>query len=510
MEPFKLLDRLPNETLELVLSHLDLISTSNLRLTSTSLADRAIGPTYKAYFAHQETDLSEESLNHLFELTSHARLGPAVTTLTVTAVFYDDARWKHARRILRTADPHPSHPVDRALQRRAAQALSEAYTPEWGAARWAREVAEQCEVMDDHRRSIFARDANDLTERLASILSQLLTTPDGPAVRLEARVIDQLDPLQKYPRALLPRDSGWNLLWALCARTLRIVTGAIARSGVPVRALSVFDGAFGKVQARLLGLPGGLLGTSPAGAALRDLRLSFSPCVPLVDYADPEPRVWEPGAQASDWYESTSAFARQDSNCGEVAVFLRRLPGLETLGLYMYNTLTAPPPSAYAKVFARIVRLEVRLPRLRRLVLRGIYVRSADLLRFLGAHPALEALDFRGVEITDEGWDPVLRFMSRMESLREVHLERLRDRSRRIVNLLPTDEKFDDGKRGTGYSTPLRRGGELVYTRDIGMEEVKAGLSFQAGGRGKFNRDTMQWLCDKYREYGPPTNSPAV
>lgn len=171
----------------------------------------------------------------------------------------------------------------------------------------------------------------------------------------------------------------------------------------------------------------------------------------------------------------------------------------------MYNTLEGAP-AAYDRVFVHISK-DVRLPRLRRLTLRGIWTTQAALLLFLRNHPELTHLDLREVHITGGTWDAVLGHLPAMPKLAGLHLENLWS-GRHLLNLEPADAVFDDGKRGPGHSYSTKNG-TMVHTRDVTEGELRreGGLSFRTipgRARGQGSRALMNWMVERARVYGPP------
>lgn len=201
-----------------------------------------------------------------------------------------------------------------------------------------------------------------------------------------------------------------------------------------------------------------------------------------------------------------SIAARTPDDFLGVAAFLKQTPNLESLSLYMYNTLKGPP-WAYDRVFVHISK-EVCLSGLRRLFLRGVRTTHDALLLFLRNHPDLTDLDLREIHMSGGSWASILKHFQSMHKLSRLHLENLWSGAKNPLNLKPANPVFDDSKRGHGYSYPTKNG-SLVHTRDIGAEELRqeGGLSFvkiTGRSRGKGSKALMSWMTDRRREYGPP------
>lgn len=196
--------------------------------------------------------------------------------------------------------------------------------------------------------------------------------------------------------------------------------------------------------------------------------------------------------------------ARAEENFPGVALFLCQTPHLESLDLFLYNTLEGAP-WAYNNLFSRI-STTVHLPKLRRLTLRGIWTTKNSLLLFLRNHPNLTRIDLREIHVTGGNWEPILKHFQSMPSLAELHLENLWSGSEHLLNLQPNNHAYDDEERVMGHFFPTRHG-TMVHTRDISVKEIKNGMDFvksRGGSRGKGSRHLMKWIQQRKVDYGPP------
>lgn len=195
---------------------------------------------------------------------------------------------------------------------------------------------------------------------------------------------------------------------------------------------------------------------------------------------------------------------RADENFPGVAHFLQHTPNLESLDLYLYNTLEGAP-WAYTNLFGHIAKV-VHLPKLRRLTLRGIWTTPNSLLLFLRNHADLTHIDLREVHVSGGTWEPILKHFQSMPNLAHLHLENIWSGSEHLLNLQPTNPVYASEERITGHWYPTRHG-MMLHTRDIGSEEIRDGLDFvksRGSSRGKGSRHLMRWIKQRKVDYGPP------
>lgn len=479
-----LLRHFPNEVFECILSHLDLKSIQSVRLTSISNADRCLGPTFKRYFARQETDLTIRSLERLWHLTAHPKLGPAIRCICVTAVCHDPSVWDRHSVI---SSRIPNQPLNQL-------------------------VMPQIRKLTKLRHELLQQPIDDIVVCLAQIFKHMGSLH---TLRLHARVVQSVGDVKFLPAAR-PHLKDWVTLWADCSRVLKIATIAMAHSGVNVDTLLIFDDCLGKVSSvefsRLVPILHHQQKFVPAAANLKNLTLAFS----TRTHTPMSLSEHEEGSADNDrmsirprLMDAASLCASDPTNFPGVAEFLKMTPNLEGLTLHMYNTL-AGIPVTYEQIFD-IISKDIRLPKLRRLTLRGIRTTSDAILTFLRNHPGIVELDLRGVHLSGpcSGWFRIFRHLQqRLPGLDKLRLENIWHGHGRLLSLQPKNDAFDDGKRGPGHSFMPRVGPHVViYARNISSQELKEGLEFVAptsSTRGKGDGNLMYWLQQRRTVYGPP------
>lgn len=486
------LSALPNELYNQVLSHLDLVSIRNLRLTSQLHAKKCLSPAFLAFYKEQETDLTPTSLQRLREITIHPALGPAVKRLTVVAVFHNPSSL--LLKIRRLRDPLrgawsalvPEIPTSSARNKELLERIGQLY-----------------KIMSI-RHEQQGQFSDEIVEALSHILGNLGSLD---VLKLTARVLRP--DFDKADQSTSARGVNWNCLWADCHRLLKIVTSAISMSRVGVDEFSIFTECFGKVQSRaFLDLNTDLTNIGflwRAGASIKSLHLGLSTVtfVPttsdIIFTQDGSMKHLSPVRIAT-----SETRARAEENFPGVASFIQQTPNLEALDLYLYNTMEGAP-WAYNALFTHISKV-VRLPKLRRLTLRGIWTTPNALLLFLRNHPHLTHIDLREVHVNGGTWEPILKHFQTMPDLASLHLENLWSGSEHLLNLQPVDPVHGREERIPGQFYPTRNG-TMIHTRDIGVEEIRNGLEFvksRGSSRGKGSRHLMKWIQQRKIDYGPP------
>lgn len=488
------LSSLPNELFELVLQHATFDSIAALRRTSKANADRCMSPAFKAYYAHQTTNLSDASLARLSHIASHAQLAPAVTQLTVTAVCYDPAIWE---RIFNS-------------NARDVELITKYLLP-------------NIHTVSQLRRTWVQQSIETTSYSLAAIFDGL---PSLRTLRLNARVVQaQSGSCSDWVDARLQEagargDVDWISLWKDCSRVLDMVTRAMARSDASIESLSVFDGCFGKVSSDRFHfnfLPV-LQPDSPlnknfmtAAAKLTTLNLGFSTrtFTPEELLSLPEGRSRFSSRPVPRLIHARTVPVTTGHD--NVANFLKAMPHLETLSLYMYNTLQGHPV-AYCGVIDHIAD-EVRLPNLRRLRLQGIWCDPDGLLRLLRAHTNITELDLRELHLRGpmSSWERIFGFFKqKMHGLSRVYLENLCYARGHLLPLTPKDRTFSS-ESDLSYPAKNPEQEPIVFARHISHKELQNGIELAVttlaepmSTRGRGGKIILSWIKQRHENYGPP------
>lgn len=517
--------RLPVELFEMVLLHSDFPSIASLRLTSTTLAARCMSPAYKAHFAHQKTDLSLDSLLRLQLLSGHKQLAPTVQQITVTAVWYDTIVWEkivyHARRRHNPKDEND---------------------------KWDNELTTKIAIAQIEKLALLQRVwQGQSDEKTAKALSLLfLGFPSINSLKLDARVVQYVPPPEQpgcdatrewIDDRLADASKQGNVdfisLWTACGRTLDIVTQALGYCLYPISipSLSIFDQCFGKVQAgyysrefmRVLDPEQSFLNTNfkETIAKVKHLVLPFSTVTFLPDSVGLHLGVHHVGATPP--VNRISCRPKQihfgsvmpGGDHTPIPRFISLMPHLESLTLYMYNTLDGQP-TVHHQLFEHLSN-DVRLPELQRLEMKGIWCERTALVRFLRAHPTITDLTLREIHLHGpiSVWDTLfVSLKQRRPPLSKLYLENLYFGRGTLLGLNHRDKVYssdtdlsfkaknksqDDIVYGR-YATPV----ELREGVDLAARNTEAGASEPPPTRGKGDRKFMAWKKQRLNDYGPP------
>lgn len=409
------------------LEFLDIGTIKNLRLTSLAVSDRCLTPHFKKAFKEIRTTLDPDRLQGLITLLENPFLGrKCIRRLTILATLYDFAPLHMAMATRHWYGGSPDGQVRRLSDIR--------FSDEWLAAL-------KAGLTWLHTRKLYA--TSDEAQPVVALLSQILRLLAG----LEKLSLDFI--CVNGPSELVPTGALAVQLTPICASamdTYRRTTEAMARSQITVDHFDVFTGPlrcalesveFVKHIDRDLLFD--LNFTSGVASQFKKFSLSFSPKtkVNLVELQMLQRRRQESGPfKTTEWrYKGNdSQFDHPDGYWG-IAEMLSYMAQLEELDLHQYLVAPADIPRS-KQVFKEISH--VTLPKLQKLILRGMRADEADLLRFLDAHPALTHLDFQDFQLTSGTWESICRhFKTKMHSLTELCLADLKDSASGSVYLNP-------------------------------------------------------------------------
>lgn len=412
------------------LEFLDAATIKNLRLTSWAVSDRCLTPHFKKSFREVRTTLDPNRLRGLIKLLEHPFLGATcVRRLTIQATLYDFAPL-HMAMATRRWDGGSPNGQERRLSDKQAASNNEGVTVLGSGLTWT------------HMRKL--KDARGEAQPVVALLSQILRLLPGlEKLSLDFKCVDG-------PSELIPDGPLSLLLQPICASamdTYRRTTEAMARSQITVDHFDVFTrpARYGLESMEFIkhidrDLLFDLNFTSGVASRFKKFSLSFSPTttVTLVELQmlQRRQRESEPFKTTTEWRHrgEGSRFDHPDGCCG-IAEMLSYMPQLEELDLHQY-LVKASALQRSMRVFREISH--ITLPKLQKLILRGMRADEADLLRFLESHRGLTHIDLTDFQLTSGTWDSIrIHFRTRMPSLTELCLADLRDSASGKVYLSP-------------------------------------------------------------------------
>lgn len=443
------------ELIEMIAESLDLATKCSLRLTCRTLSQLSSGPHFMSFFSHQQTDLSPRSLQRLCNIASHLQIRPAVQSLAVLAVIYDTSE------------------LDRMLKTKKRRVLEN----KGGISRTTDHKATKDELDEAWR----ARE-----QFLTQQADQEWLMENGSDVQLLADALRRLCKL-KTLSVEISIDQGfgkcvaaaptreWSSVWVRATQVYRIMTLALAHSGVAVETLQIYKGS-NKYSLPTLDINQhmpALESKTFARAAQHIKSLTLSVSTKLITNHEKIVKAGM-GLLLDRLYENNPIVVAAENYPG-VARLLKQMPNLEHLDLHLYAPLENTTKN-YGQVLSCIAN-SVVLPSLRHCTLRGLPCDEASLLRFLRLQNALNTLELCEVILVSGSWNPVFSQLCTMPSLQQVTLSSIRTLGKfgrmNLTSHLHSKEEKDAMITGGESCVSFRyQGVVLVHTRFIPRDQM--------------------------------------
>ncbi|OOF99000.1 hypothetical protein ASPCADRAFT_42210 [Aspergillus carbonarius ITEM 5010] len=432
----------PVVVVDIIVGYLDLKSIKALRLINKTWSQLCLGPRFKSFIHHQTTDLTAASLQSLMALICHPLLRTAVKKLTVIADVYDPSL---LRTVLHTRRREMNAGIPRLISKDCTEAdLDKAASD----LQWLEQRAWRSELVDRNIVNILTAIFNQLGQIDLIALESVVTTAPHPGT--------------------FNMVGDWHVVWVKATQVYRIVMSALAQSNIMVNGLTIYRETIrcavpsNEITAFMDDLDArGHVFSS--GQSIKCFALDLSMRI------DSNQERLDKERARIERYEPIA-----EDNFPGVAHLLHKMPNLESLVLSLRRTVKGDV-SPYHRLFDAISN-EVRLPRLRRLSLLGIYATSDSLLRFLQAHPHIEELYLEKVDLTSGLWEPVLRHIQEMPSVTRVILSMIAVTGK-IVNLRPAQDTLDrNNPSDPDYYCCVR--GVFVHRRAFDASAIRQGFQF--------------------------------
>lgn len=431
------LEQLPVELIERLVSLLTIEDVGKLRLVSRELRSKASQGSYLSCFTTRSVDLTKKSIESLIGILSDDNLSRKLKHLTITGIIYD---------------PQNANGLGVPFRGDSWEPLLLSTVPKGYCFAEAKGIAETNEHRDERRRvaKLLLERAEHQLNVECDVYPDLLKRAflnvksycgDGvlDTLRLDCMVEAGLD--ERYDLGVT--DSRSNIS-AHASYIFTTTIQALAATSLPVKHIDVFS------STRYCSLActelAALVGRSPANflrpvaSGLHSLSLSFSRLADSeaqgassVVCCDCNSRRLRRSDTEVFCHHHHSKFEEDDDNhCtseGSLASFLAKFSFLESLELHQYEI--ERPNDRYNPVAFELITREVRLPKLRKCTLRGINADDKNLLAFLRAHPDLQHLDLRHVNLNEGQWQPVFAHIkTHMGKLQTLNMEDLYEHKR--------------------------------------------------------------------------------
>ncbi|KAJ5200770.1 hypothetical protein N7491_008424 [Penicillium cf. griseofulvum] len=378
------IEQCPAETIDSIVSFLNLRDICNLRLTSRGLALRvSVAPSLGSYLEQRQVDVTERSLRAVAEATAKpGRLGCFIDDLVLVGVV------NNTKFLTQEVKYAAEDTGQRAKAQQDLGILTRRQT--------------EYETLHASRGDVLL---------LSQIFRNLMAHGRRRGLRSLslAVVVNREDAQTRLP----PADGGgWTLIWQAAADTFLTALAAFAASGIAVQRLDVYNGvercSLACNEPSAVNFEFNTLATSLA--SLKTLAVSFSDRVinPRTedfgltgDSADVWDEHWEDELREPEDIEHE---LYQDSTFSGLPALIQRCRRLESLELHHYQLedLIVSELNRHRERFFPYIAEMIPLPPLKRLVLRGLRVRSADVLAFLQRlQPTLRELSLRNLILLD-------------------------------------------------------------------------------------------------------------
>jgi hypothetical protein len=383
------LEDCPNEVIESIVVLLVLGDICSLRQGSRTLASKTTQNHFKSYFLSKHVDITESALRKFVDVTQPDWLGCLVQNLVLVGVVNNTKALEYILGEEPDSDLEEEGSGNRKKLAKAEQDL---------------EILEQRQT-DYEKLHESGTDVSLLSKAFSNVAANSKT---GRLLSMSLEVVVYREDAERW---LPPLAGGsWRFIWQCAADTFHTAFCSLAASSMPIEKLNIFNDRrlqrcslacheLGSVDFKHKGLAISL-------ASLKSLSLSVSDRVIFQSKKDAE-RSHDPAEdiESIDW-ETSDDEARDIADmrveaadeCNFIGLEnLLQLSGqLEDLKIHKYRLDMGVLNNGQADLhLERLLQLAAEIdtpPKLRRIELRGLYVREEDLLTFLrrtGVHKLL-------------------------------------------------------------------------------------------------------------------------
>lgn len=484
------LEDCPNEVIESITRLLVLSDICSLRQISRTIATKTTGAHFKSYFLSKQVDITSSALKVFVDVTQPGWLGCLIQNLKLVGVVNNTKLLESILEEESELEEEGEGSPER--QKKAQQDL---------------DILEQRQN-DYEQLHESGTDVSLLSTAFSNIAAN---SKSGKlfSLSLEVQVFRE-DAEKRLP----PLAGGsWKLIWQCAADTFHTALRSLASSKLPIEKLNIFnDRRLQRCSLSLNELGSATFedeGLTISLASLKSLSISFSDRVIFQSKQDAE-RSYDP-ADEIDWeipeeerdIEEMRAEAADEKNFTGLAKLLQLSRQLEDLELHQYR-LTKGALTEHDLCLERMLQRAAQMdapPSLKRLELRGLWVREEDLLAFI-QRTGVRKLFMYNSWMSSGTFRSIFDYCtSDTTGVDELYFDELFEGNLRVYFDGPADSLFPP-LVGTGISgsNKMRRTGA----------EVKQQISYRsAQGAAASSPATMIYRQQQWKEYGPPTRGVA-
>lgn len=474
------LEDCPREIIEVIVTLLVLKDICSLRQCSRTLTAKITqGYRFKSYFRLKHVDITGKALQALVDQTQSAGLGCLIQDLVLVGIVNNT---KMLQAALESGEEYDEIELEQAQRSLVILGRRQASY---------RRLHESGTVVDLLIKAFSNLMSNSKTGKLLSLSLKVVVFRDDAVTRLPPLV-----------------GGSWRLIWQSAVDTFDIALCSLAGSGLPVEKLSIFNDRqlqrcslssdrLGSVDFEHKGLANSL-------ASLKSLSISFSnrPIFRSTKDAqrsdDPAEETDSAVSEEERDIDDVKAEAADERNFNGLTELLKLGSQLEELELHQYlldNVGLTHADLHYERILQCAAEMNTP-PNLKRMELRGLYVREKDLLAFI-RRTCVRKLAMYNVVMSSGTFKSVFDYCtSNLADMEELYFYQLYEQGLEVYFDEPAhSESTPLADTSTGGSDKLQRV----------SDEVKQQISYRSTQLFlPASPATMEVRRQRWREYGPP------
>ncbi|TFK35489.1 hypothetical protein BDQ12DRAFT_714712 [Crucibulum laeve] len=378
---------MPPELMGHMVQDLGLTDIRSLRLSCRELCEKS-SHRFKTFLAHQKTNLSEESLRILVEISQHIDFAPCVQSITILATIYSTTQLD---KIIETGTRHVAEQAGMFTCTTTVECTQE----ELEVAKADRGLILQKIADQEH-----VQTAGIDTSMLGAIFHNLKPVP--LALSFEVNIQKDID--ERRPARFC---SDLSQLWKRTSHTFIATMAAVVRSGLILNALRVYGGRWGGALS-LHDLHHALPplkaeGLTTALASLHKLYICVAPYVTDQDNAEEDNT--EENNSNNDHYTA-------------LAEIISFAPNIEELDVHGFKVR-----GEHAIYLDSIIQ-KALLHKLKTCTLRGAYIEEDSLLQLLRNNLQLKNLHLKKIVLAGGNWKNIFNYLALTSSRHSASHER--------------------------------------------------------------------------------------
>jgi DnaJ-domain-containing protein 1 len=486
--PPSLLD-FPPELFESIIRLLSLCDLFSLRLCSRTLATKTTGDHFKSHFRTKHIDITASSLGAFVNATQPGSLGCLIQNLVLVGVVNNT---QQLRSILEPEYSSSEEESDEEVERREENQAK---------AQQDLDILEQRQTEYEQLHES-GTDISLLSEAFRNIAA------NGKTGKLLSLSLEVIVYRQDAEQRVHPLSGGsWKFIWQSAANTFHTTIRALAASSLPIERLNIFNDQrlqrcslacheLGSTDFTDKGLATSL-------AALKSLSISLSDRDIFRSRLDAEryDPVEELDEDLTNEQRDIEAEMTAEVNFIGIAKLLQVGSQLEEFEMHEYRFSKALNPNRERQL-ERLLQHAAEmntLPRLKRIELRGLWVREQDLLTFV-RRTGVRKLFMYNIYMSSGTFRSLFDYctsdVARLEKLYFRGLFEAADHSMLC---------FDSPADPTYPPWVLAGAGLISDTLERTGAEVKQPIIYHFdSGRAVSSPTLAEWHIQRWREYGPP------